>query len=129
MPYINKKEQELLIWVENMMFDILINRPDLFGSPDDYLEKYLKFYDKYVELWQLNEKLIKDTEQLNIKAKESMRRYRNSPETKDLAKQKAREYMRKYNANKRKTPEEIEKLREYNRLKQRESRARRKEVS
>lgn len=128
MPYIKKDELELLIWIENSMMDILTNRPDLFGKPDDYLENYLKYYDKYLALWNLIEKLQKQFEEARITNKQRMKEYRSNPQTKEIAKEKARVYMKKYYAEviKNKRFEDREKLREYNRIKQRESRQRRK---
>lgn len=93
MAYISKKEQDLLVWVENFMFDILQNRQDVFVD----LEGFGKVYNKYLELWVLNEKLLKDRELNNLKSKENMRNFRTNSKTSKKAKKKAREYMREYN--------------------------------
>lgn len=90
MAYITKKEEDVLLNIEQYVFTALNFKRESFES----VEEFVKLYADYQALWNLNERLQNDRKISNEKSKEGMRRYRkDNPE----AKEKAKLYMRKYN--------------------------------
>lgn len=92
MSYISKKDEELLLDIEQFIFTVLNFKR---GSFEDE-EEFFKTWNDYQKLWNLNERLGKERTELNKIAKVGMQKYRK--ENPEKAKAYAKEYMKKYRA-------------------------------
>ena len=90
MPYISKKDEELLLDIEQYIFICLNFKRDSFTGP----EEFAKVWADYQSLWNLNERLGKARKELNEQSKEGMRKYRR--ENPEKAKAYAKEYNKKH---------------------------------
>ena len=90
MSYISKKEEELLIDIEQYIFVCLNFKRDSFTDA----EEFVKVWADYQELWNLNERLRKERERINEASKAGMRKYRK--ENPEKAKAYAKAYNKKY---------------------------------
>ncbi len=95
MSYISKKEEELLLDIEQYIFTCLNFKRESFTGPDEFV----KVWADYQSLWNLNERLQKERERTNQASKTAMRRYRC--ENPEKAKAYAKEYNKRYREAKR----------------------------
>lgn len=87
MPYISKKEEDLLLDIEQYIFTCLNFKRESFTDADEFV----KVWEEYQALWDLNERLSKERERINDQSRSGMRKYRkDNPE-------KAKAYAKKYN--------------------------------
>ena len=93
MSYISKKDEELLLDIEQFIFTVLNFKRESFTDMDEFV----KTWSDYQKLWNLNERLGKERTEMNKIAKIGMQKYRkeNPEKAKAYAKEYNKEYYRK----------------------------------